>query len=1183
MAENAIVLSDDDPTLSLDEDFRPQSSAGATTTSLGKRKLSVSFEEKVEWSDDSDNGEKLKARRTAKRRATLGRVRGRGPKGKGRGGKKAATATDRTRDDEIIELNQPTVKKEEETDYAEAFIPDYLLERRKKFNKDRELLRNAGLKLPPDFHDIYFSDDEKGTKYEQRPQFEESSGIKPCRPYKDVELEYSAGTIPACIAQYLRDYQVEGVKFLHQKFVYQRGCILGDDMGLGKTVQVAAFLTAAFGKTGDERDAKRMRKMRRAGDLWYPRVIIVCPGSLIQNWKNELDRWGWWHVDVYHGSNREDVLQAAKSGRIEVMITTYDTYRNCHEAVNTIEWDCVVADECHILKNTVSETTRAMDKINAMCRIGLTGTAIQNRYEELWTLLNWTNPGYFGTRAEWNESITKPLTAGQSHDATLKQLSIARTTAKKLVQNLLPEFFLRRMKSLIAHQLPKKSDKVVFCPLTDVQRDAYENFLEGEHVTFILNAYQPCNCHSGRAGGFCCHKTLSDGRTWKSYVFPSIITLQKIANHLTLLIPSSSDPKEKQRSELNVLQTCAPNTWKELYNNRESMLSLANPEFCGKWKILRKLLRFWHESGDKVLVFSHSVRLLRILQHLFHNTSYNVSFLDGALSYEERQRVVDEFNTDPQQFVFLISTKAGGVGLNITSANKVVIFDPHWNPSYDLQAQDRAYRIGQIRDVDVFRLVSAGTIEEIVYARQIYKQQQANIGYNASNERRYFKGVQRDKNRKGELFGLENLFTFHADQVVLRDIVNKTNIAEAKAGVNLTDIDMEKAVKDEDDKLTFIKKESEDKDDDTGISSLAKLVTAEDPDKLLEASKSKKPKSDAIAAILASAGVEYTHENSEVIGTSKVEAQLSRRAELAANAAGSQLFPGANSALFADSTESSDGGDNDDNDDEDQEDLNRPAPKKMLRMHYKFNPPEDVKRRQFCSMAKEFGFQNATDFALVVESWTQEQRRNCLDTFYRRREVKLLEQEMAKMEAEKETEDDDGNDESTMVKTDDNDDDDDDDETVDLEKAVANEEILVLGESKPNAGVEVTRGEIAEKRAVDGAAERGEEGDPLRGTGALGYGVRSLPNARAGASASPVPKAEAEERRTDEIATTVPEAGKPVDSGASSVAVKTEGVEEPRTVTVGAGTSFDQTAAAAGQKKVTTIFLYDEEDEDDEL
>ena len=1266
MANNPIVLSDDDPTLSFDEDVhfddenvRPQSSASATTTSLGKRKLSVTFdfEEKVAWSDDSDDGDKLKARRLAKRRATSGRGRGRGGKGKGRGGKKAAAAaTDRTRDDEVIELNQPVVKKEEETDYAEAFIPDYLLERRKKFNKDREVLRDAGLKLPPDYHDIYFSDDDISARHEQRPKFDESSGIKPCRPYKDVELEYSAGTIPACIAQYLRDYQVEGVKFLHQKFVYQKGCILGDDMGLGKTVQVAAFLTAAFGKTGDERDAKRMRKVRRAGDLWYPRVIIVCPGSLIQNWKNELLRWGWWHVDVYHGSNREDVLQAAKAGRIEVMITTYDTYRNCHEAVNTVEWDCVVADECHVLKNNVSETTRAMDKINAMCRIGLTGTAIQNRYEELWTLLNWTNPGYFGTRAEWNDSITKPLTAGQSHDATLKQLSIARTTAKKLVQNLLPEFFLRRMKSLIAHQLPKKSDKVVFCPLTEVQRSAYENFLDGEQVTYILNAYHPCDCRSGRAGGYCCYKTLSDGRSWKSYVFPSIITLQKIANHLTLLIPSSSDPNDKQRSELNVLQTCAPKTWKELYDKRDSMLTLANPEFCGKWKILRKLLRFWHESGDKVLVFSHSVRLLRILQHLFHNTSYNVSFLDGALSYEERQRVVDEFNTDSRQFVFLISTKAGGVGLNITSANKVVIFDPHWNPSYDLQAQDRAYRIGQIRDVDVFRLVSAGTIEEIVYARQIYKQQQANIGYNASNERRYFKGVQRDKNRKGELFGLENLFTFHADQVVLRDIVNKTNIAEAKAGVNLTDVDLDKIAKDEDEELDFIKKESEEHDDETGMSSLAKLITAEDPDKLLP----KKPKSaDAIAAILASAGVEYTHENSEVIGTSKVEAQLSRRAELAANFTDSQLLPGVNNALFADSTDNSE---DDDEDDEDEEDLNGPAAarKKMLRMHYKFNPPENVRRRQFCSMAKEFGFQNATDFALVVESWTQEQRRNCLDTFYRRREAKIMEQELAKMEEpvmkkeKTETEDQDVKDESTTVvmKTD-------EDETmsVDLdldnlnEKAVddATSEMEIIGESaksKSNStestestntgGVKelrrvVTRGEpgeqqqqqqqqqIAEKRAVAfadpaGAAERGEVWeDPLRrGSGALGYrGVggaaaaaaarqgRSTNPTRAGASSasssSPVPKvkveAEAEsDDDDDETATTDSES---VDSGASAaVAVKTEEKveEESRTAaaaTIGApGTSFNSTAStastAAGQKKVTTIFLYDDTDDEDD-
>jgi hypothetical protein len=464
------------------------------------------------------------------------------------------------------------------------------------------------------------------------------------------------------------------------------------------------------------------------------------------------------------------------------------------------------------------------------------------------------------------------------------------------------------------------------------------------------------------------------------------------------------------------------------------------------------LLRFWHENGDKVLVFSHSVRLLRILQHLFHNTSYTVSYLDGSLSYEERQKVVDDFNSDPSQFVFLISTKAGGVGLNITSANKVVIFDPHWNPSFDLQAQDRAYRIGQVRDVDVFRLISAGTIEEIVYARQIYKQQQANIGYNASNERRYFKGVQQDSDRKGEIFGLSNLFTFHADHIVLREIVNKTNIAEAKAGVNLTDIDMEKIGKDEDDALNLIKKEEAD-DEDGGMSQLAELLTTENKEDIIDAKKSSKPKTDAIAAILASAGVEYTHENSEVIGSSKVEAQLSRRAEMAAADDGQGIE--GNSALFADSQANSV---------EDAGEAKWPK--------FRYNPPADVMKRQFCSMAKEFGFLSATDFALVAESWTTEQRRNCLDTFYKRREARLLELEL---ESFKKDESDEQGDISMLSKWDDSD-------QVDVKHEGTGYKQALVKDEKPIASISTLSKEIKawaeEKKVLAGAAKHnGSEED----------------------------------------------------------------------------------------------------------
>ncbi|OAA59072.1 DNA excision repair protein [Niveomyces insectorum RCEF 264] len=1026
----------------------------------------------------------------------------------------------------------------EDDDDNDVEGPEYVRQRRREFESKLAILKDAGLCLPPDYTDIYFSDDDdvgrhrrrqqhqqqqqqhhrrdrdipdastlllgrggsagsrraaesapsSASALQQRPQFD--SRIRPSREYKDVVLQYSAGIIPACIAQYLRDYQIAGVQFLHRLFVYQRGGILGDDMGLGKTVQVAAFLTAAFGKTGDERDAKRMRKMRRApaavvdgrtgggvvvgggrsggtdprDGRWYPVVLVVCPGSLLQNWRNELQRWGWWHVDVYHGAGKDDVLQAARAGRLEIMITTYATYKNHRERINAVRWDAVVADECHVLKERTSETTQAMNAVNALCRIGLTGTAIQNRYEELWTLLNWTNPGRFGTMAEWRQTISRPLTIGQSHDATLYQLSLARRTAKKLVQNLLPDYFLRRMKSLIAHQLPRKTDRVVFCPLTARQSQAYENFINSEQVELLRRATEPCDCGSGSKRGWCCYRYLSDGVThWFALVFPTIQNLLKLSNHLMLLVPSSADSgagfdpsaspavpaadqtaatpaaitagaavAERHERAMNVLRLCVPDDWAALYRHRDSLVYLADPAFCGKWKVLRKLLRFWHANGDKVLVFSHTVRLLRILQHLFHNTSYSVSYLDGSLSYDERQRVVDDFNADPAQFVFLISTKAGGVGLNITSANKVVIFDPHWNPAYDLQAQDRAYRIGQVRDVDVFRLVSAGTIEEIVYARQVYKQQQANIGYSASTERRYFRGVQQDSERKGEIFGLENLFTFHTDQVVLRDIVNKTNIAEAKAGVRLTTIDMERAAADDETKV-LVKLEGAASqttgaggttgksggNGDAVLSQLAASLEADDEDTKPDASAMRaatRPESNVIQAILASAGVEYTHDNSEVVGSSRIEAQLSRQAEL----------------VLREEDENENDNDEDDGDTLDLDGAppvdGRPQTTVPDHNHdldvlladtsaafvsagtelpgrqpgYRYNPPADVMRRQFCTMARDAGFATATDFALVVESWTPEQRRQCLEGFYRKRTARLQEQ----AEEQEDTEDD---------------------------------------------------------------------------------------------------------------------------------------------------------------------------------
>jgi hypothetical protein len=252
-----------------------------------------------------------------------------------------------------------------------------------------------------------------------------------------------------------------------------------------------------------------------------------------------------------------------------------------------------------------------------------------------------------------------------------------------------------------------------------------------------------------------------------------------------------------------------------------------------------------------------------------------------------------------------------------------------------------------------------------VYARQIYKQQQANIGYNASVERRYFKGVQDQKELKGEIFGLANLFAPTSEEIKLRDIFNKTNIAESRAGVEIAGLDLE-ASRNEDDDDVY------DGNEETALSQLAQEIIDE------PGTRPKKP--DGVMAILASAGVKYTHENAEVIGTSKVETRISSRAAKAGgdadwnrerafvesqasqnNAGNAALHPHARAQKSDDDDESSG---------------------EETKIRYRYKPSEEVRKRQFCSMAKASGFDNVSDFALVVEGWTQEERRTALDRFY---------------------------------------------------------------------------------------------------------------------------------------------------------------------------------------------------------
>lgn len=481
-------------------------------------------------------------------------------------------------------LPEAMKKGKQEKEDVFTTLPSYLQERKDALGPANEDERHVeDLFVPPDFSDIRFAEDDVLEDLEEKPAF---STMEPNAPYDDFEFDTTLGVIPAPIAQWLYDYQVEGARMMHYAFIHQKGMILGDDMGLGKTVQVIAFLTAAFGKTGDIRDAKRMRVWRRKYGMkrWYPRVLVVCPLGVLDNWKEEFQTWGWWNVEAYHGKDKDDAFSAALNGRLEVMITTYDICRTSMDTINRIPWDCVICDECHKIKEITSATTKALQRINALCRIGLSGTVIQNNYEELWTLLNWCNPGALGTLEMWKTTISRPLMLGQSHTATQRELGNARTIARKLTNNLLPRFFLRRTKALLLSKLPKKRDRVLFCPLTKTQEEAYCTFLESETVQLVRNYADPCSCGSKAKRGLCCFKTAEDGRSWKELVFPAIQMVLSLANHLANWIPTGVEDRDERERMKTKLKMCLPNRYDELIN-RTPMQNFMDPELCGKWVV----------------------------------------------------------------------------------------------------------------------------------------------------------------------------------------------------------------------------------------------------------------------------------------------------------------------------------------------------------------------------------------------------------------------------------------------------------------------------------------------------------------------------------------------------------------------------------------------------------------------
>ncbi|KIJ61227.1 hypothetical protein HYDPIDRAFT_97032 [Hydnomerulius pinastri MD-312] len=612
-------------------------------------------------------------------------------------------------------------------------------------------------------------------------------------------------------------------------------------------------------KLQDGAEWKESRTLPPANAVW-PTCLIVAPSTVVPNWEREFETWGYFEVGCYTGSpaRREEVLTNFRMGRLDVVLTSFDLARRDISLLDELAWSTIIVDEVHRVKNPRSKITEAYNQFACMRRFGLTGTTIQNSYNEMWTILDWTNPGRLGTAKQWKGYVVKPLTVGQSANASEEERSKALTVAIIVRDKLLPNFFKRRTKDIIKHQLPTKTDQVVFCPLTSKQITVYKRVLAMDSVQNLIRKDEICACGSKVKRKDCCHPSE------KGDVLKYMSILIKISNHLALILPAPNDSPEQTLRHRELAEVAFPGSTIPKFGT-----AMLQPSFCGKWSVLDTLLKEWRKDlSNKVLIFTKSVKLLDMLEFHLNTNSYGFLKLDGSTKHPDRMPMIDRFHQDPDIFIFLISTLAGGTGLNLTGANKVVIFDPNWNPAHDLQAMDRAYRFGQTRDVHVYRLLGAGSIEELIYARQLYKQQQMAIGYQASVQTRYFSGVQGDTSRQGELFGIKNIFRLHESTLATKLAIERASIIELDWALAHLGGKSKKQSKPKDDWVH----EADQKGgkDEADLRGLTALLFDDDPPEVAE--------ENDIQKTLSAIGVKYSHRNDDVLLPSRIEEERSRNA-----------------------------------------------------------------------------------------------------------------------------------------------------------------------------------------------------------------------------------------------------------------------------------------------------------------
>jgi len=440
---------------------------------------------------------------------------------------------------------------------------------------------------------------------------------------------------PESIRAMFRPYQIEGLKWLRAAISSGAGGVLADQPGLGKTLQsIAAFVSM------------------KDNDPSF-RLIVFAPKSLMGNWLAEFTKFAP-HISVlvWEGAQRkkfEDMIS-----QVDAVVISYDTYKRDYELINRYPFHLAIFDEAQVLKNADTASHKAAVSCLAPVRVALTGTPIENRLEDLHSILSIASPGALPPRREFTEKIAKPFQQGD-------------TRAVALMTEQIRPMILRRTKDLVLTDLPEKTIIDQLCPMADAQEQFY-----------------------------------AESREWAKREKESAIASGDMANLSALYL--------KLLTRLRQIAT----------DPRLAEPGKYRPEDSGKMNTLRLMMDQFEQNDDKVLIFSQWVQCLELVKMELEERKVKFSYLTGQT--KNRDEEVHDFQTRNDIRYFLLGLKSGGVGLNMTAANTVVFMDPWWNPAAENQAMDRAHRFGQKRQVTVYRLISAGTVEERIAQMKEIKQ-----------------------------------------------------------------------------------------------------------------------------------------------------------------------------------------------------------------------------------------------------------------------------------------------------------------------------------------------------------------------------------------------------------------------------------------------------------------------------